>query len=99
VTAGSADLRPVALPTPLVTVWTGREARALRLAMRLTVREFARTLGVTDRVVSKWEAAGLAIQPRPFSQALLDTALARSGVAVKERFTALTLSPTPRGMG
>ena len=39
-----------------VLQWTGREVRALREARRMSVREFAAHLGVSDRMVSKWEA-------------------------------------------
>jgi transcriptional regulator with XRE-family HTH domain len=52
--------------------WTGREIRCMRQAMRLSVREFAGTLGVSERMVSKWEAAGSAITPRPAKQDVLD---------------------------
>lgn len=66
--------------------WTGQEAAALRCAMRLSLREFAARLGVSDRMVSRWEAAGRHIQPRPFTQALLDTALRRADDETVERF-------------
>lgn len=61
----------------MITVqkWTGREARALREAARMSVREFARRLGVSDRAVSKWEAGGEDVVPRPDSQGMLDTML------------------------
>ena len=42
-----------------VTQWSGREAKALRLARRMSVSAFAAHLGVSDRMVAKWEAAGL----------------------------------------
>ncbi|GAA2514429.1 SUMF1/EgtB/PvdO family nonheme iron enzyme [Pilimelia columellifera] len=66
--------------------WTGREARALREAARMTVRAFASHLGISDRTVSKWESRGAAIAPTPDSQALLDTALSRFDAAVQQRF-------------
>jgi transcriptional regulator with XRE-family HTH domain len=69
--------------------WTGREARALRLALRLSVRAFAEQLGVATRTVSKWEAGGIATVPRPDSQAILDTALARADAAAQKRFALL----------
>jgi formylglycine-generating enzyme required for sulfatase activity len=72
--------------TSSVPLWTGREVRALREARRMSVREFAAHLGVSDRMVSKWEAGGLAIRPRPINQAALDTSLARSAAEVKARF-------------
>jgi transcriptional regulator with XRE-family HTH domain len=73
----------------MVTVqsWSGSEARLLRAAMRLSIRDFAGHLGVSDRVISKWEAGGDDYCPRPDSQAVLDTALARSSDEVRARFT------------
>lgn len=46
-----------------VRKWSGRETRALREAKRMSVREFAAHLGVSDRAVSKWEAGGLIYIP------------------------------------
>jgi hypothetical protein len=51
--------------------------------MRLSVREFAHHLGVSDRMVSKWLAGAV---PRPDLQRVLDTALARSSAEVRERY-------------
>lgn len=75
----------------MITVrhWSGHEARALRLALRLSVRVFAECLGVAVRTVSKWEAGGLAIVPRPEAQAILDTALGRADAATQQRFVQL----------
>ena len=56
-----------------VPYWSGREVRALREARRMSVREFAAHLGISDRMVSKWEAGGDTIRPRPLNQAALDT--------------------------
>ncbi|GAA3394425.1 helix-turn-helix domain-containing protein [Cryptosporangium minutisporangium] len=72
-----------------VTHWTGREARALREALRLSIRDFAGRLGVAARTISNWEAGGTDIRPRPDMQAILDTALARASVAERERFSHL----------
>ncbi|MCP3821507.1 SUMF1/EgtB/PvdO family nonheme iron enzyme [Streptomyces sp. A3M-1-3] len=72
-----------------VVRWTGRETRALREAKRMTVRAFAAHIGVSDRMVSKWERGGEAIAPRLANQSALDTSLARSGPEVQERFAAL----------
>jgi transcriptional regulator with XRE-family HTH domain len=58
--------------------WSGREVRALRHATRMSLREFAQHLGVSHRMVSKWEAGGARIQPRPVNQSALDTRLARA---------------------
>jgi DNA-binding transcriptional regulator YiaG len=35
--------------------WTGREAKLLRQALRLSVRDLAARLGVGVRTVNKWE--------------------------------------------
>ncbi|WP_411574222.1 NB-ARC domain-containing protein [Streptomyces fradiae] len=75
--------------------WTGREARALRLAMRRSVRGFASYLSVSDRTVSNWEARGEEIVLAPDSQALLDTALERSDTGVRKRFWDSVGAPTP----
>ncbi|MET8850344.1 helix-turn-helix domain-containing protein [Amycolatopsis sp. NPDC004625] len=75
----------------MVTVlrWSGREARVLRDALRMSVRDFAAYLGVSDRTVSNWEAGGVDYQPRGESQAVLDTALDRASDDVKARFAAV----------
>lgn len=69
-----------------VGVWTGREVRLLRLARRMSVREFAAHLGISERMASKWEAADTQIQPRPVNQAALDTSLELAPDVVKRRF-------------
>ncbi|MFI1951129.1 helix-turn-helix domain-containing protein [Streptomyces xinghaiensis] len=66
--------------------WTGLEARALRLALRMSVRTFAEHLGVGVRTVSKWEKLLTATEPRPDTQAILDTALDRADTAAHLRF-------------
>lgn len=70
----------------MVPQWSGREVRALREARRMSVREFAKHLGVSDRMVSKWEASGGLINPRPLNQAALDTSLALATQEEKDRF-------------
>ncbi len=74
---------------PTVTRWTGVEVRGLRVALRYGVRGFADYLGVSDRMVSKWEARGSMITPRPVNQAALDVTLARADPAALYRFAAL----------
>jgi transcriptional regulator with XRE-family HTH domain len=81
--------RPIELAKPGPVVWTGRESAALRNARRMSVRAFAYHLGVSDRVVSKWEAGGPSIRPRPFNQAALDTSLARATPSERARFAAI----------
>ncbi len=76
--------------TAIVQLWSGREARALREAKRMSIKAFAAHLGVSERMVAKWEAAGETIHPRPVNQAALDTSLACSGADVQERFKRFT---------
>ncbi|MGH8966301.1 MAG: helix-turn-helix domain-containing protein, partial [Actinomycetes bacterium] len=66
--------------------WTGREAKLLRVALRLSVRDFAAHLGVGVRTVNKWEARQADITPLPYMQEVLDTALARASDEAKTRF-------------
>ncbi|XOZ86780.1 helix-turn-helix transcriptional regulator [Nocardia testacea] len=75
----------------MVGQWSGREARALREAKRMSIREFAAHLGVHERLVSKWEAGGDRVHPRPVNQAALDTCLARSDDVERTRFAAMTV--------
>src|SRR5690606_17637113 len=77
----------------VVRQWSGRETRALRDAKRMSIREFAAHLGVHERLVSKWEAGGSRVHPRPVNQAALDTSLARSDEVVRARFAALIDQP------
>lgn len=72
--------------TGTVHRWTGRETKQLREALRMTQRLFAEHLGVSDRAVAKWESGGADYVPRPETQALLDTALARTTSEERERF-------------
>jgi len=57
--------------------------------MRMSVRTFADHLGVAVRTISKWEHLGAATVPRPDTQAILDTALARCDPATQLRFEIL----------
>lgn len=77
-------------------MWTGEEAGALRRALRLSVRAYAEHLGVAVRTVSKWEHLGASVQPRPDTQAILDTALERASPAERLRFQALLAEASPR---
>lgn len=83
----------------MVSVWTGQEVAALRCAMRLSIRGFAERLGVSDRMVSRWEAAGRGIRPRPFTQSLLDTAVRLADDETRERFVVLLTLSSPEGGG
>ncbi|MEU5978404.1 hypothetical protein [Streptomyces sp. NPDC047315] len=77
--------------------WTGAEARALRRALRMSLRDFAPYLGVAPRTVSKWEKLRGDVVPRPDTQAILDTALARADAATHELFEAILARETPAG--
>src|SRR2546423_14637877 len=68
--------------------WSGRETRALREALRMSIRAFAGHLGVNERTVTKWEAGDSRLRLRPDTQAMLDTALARTTAEVQARFAA-----------
>lgn len=63
----------------------------------MSIREFAAHLGVHERLVSKWEAGGDRVHPRPVNQAALDTCLARSDDVERSRFAALTASASVSG--
>ncbi|MGH3309541.1 MAG: helix-turn-helix domain-containing protein [Streptomyces sp.] len=78
--------------------WSGLEAHALRLALRMSVRAFADHLGVAVRTVSKWDKLAAATEPRPDTQAILDTALARADAAAHLRFETL-LSESGKSLG
>jgi tetratricopeptide (TPR) repeat protein len=69
-----------------VQQWTGREASALKSALRLSVRDFAAQLGVSARAVSYWDRHGGKISLRPDTQSILDTALAGAPLDVHIRF-------------
>jgi formylglycine-generating enzyme required for sulfatase activity len=56
----------------------------------MSIREFAAHLGVSERMISKWEAGRENIRPRPVNQAALDTALARCDPDTQARFSFLT---------
>lgn len=66
--------------------WTSREIRALRLARRMTVEEFAAHLGVSARTVTRWERAHAPRHPRLVNQAALDTSLHQADQGTRERF-------------
>ncbi|MFR9750552.1 helix-turn-helix domain-containing protein [Nocardia sp. 004] len=83
----------------MIRHWSGREVRALRDAKRMSIREFAAHLGVHERLVSKWEAGGVRVHPRPINQAALDTSLDRSDEVVRARFAALIDQPVIASVG
>lgn len=69
----------------VVDTWTGRHASALRAALRLTIDQFAETLGTSARAVAKW-GADPSMVPLPELQSALDTLLAQSPEAAQQRF-------------
>jgi transcriptional regulator with XRE-family HTH domain len=69
-----------------IRIWSGREIRALREARRMSQRDFAAHLGISERMVAKWEAGGEKINPRPVNQSALDSSLAAAPPDVHERF-------------
>jgi transcriptional regulator with XRE-family HTH domain len=80
-----------------VRIWSGREVRAIREAKRMSIRSFAARLGVSERMVSKWEKAADSIHPRPVNQNALDSLLAASSVEVQTRFKLLIDAPVSEG--
>lgn len=72
-----------------IRIWSGREIRALREASRMSQRDFAARLGISERMVAKWEAGGDKINPRPVNQSALDSTLAAASPDVQARFEEL----------
>lgn len=70
----------------VVNRWTGHEAKALRLAKRMSLTAFAEHLGISERTLSTWESRGSASTIRQGNQAILDTSLMTSPPDVHERF-------------
>jgi transcriptional regulator with XRE-family HTH domain len=70
--------------------WTGVEVRMLRLARRMSMRKFAAHLGVSDRMVAKWEEGGANIRPREVNQKALDMSLARCTAEEVDRFESMS---------
>lgn len=76
-----------------VRIWSGREIRLLREAARMSQRQFAARLGVTDRMITKWESGGEKMNPRPINQSALDTFLSDASPDVQTRFQELLSLP------
>src|SRR5438045_8006724 len=72
-----------------VARWTGREAAALRLARRMSVRAYAARLGVTAATVSNWHSRAEHARLRMATQQILDTDLAQASADERERFRAI----------
>jgi hypothetical protein len=76
----------------VVDVWTGRHARALQRALRMTNERFAETLGTAVRTVATWHA-NPDREPTMEMQAALDTLLERASEHAQARFAKFTDSP------
>jgi hypothetical protein len=75
-----------------VTGWTGETACALQAALRMSNETFARHLQVNLRTVAGWHEKP-DTRPRPDTQQLLDSALARADKGAKDRFAVLRGEP------
>ncbi|MEU4385849.1 orotidine 5'-phosphate decarboxylase / HUMPS family protein [Promicromonospora sp. NPDC023805] len=74
---------------PMVAVvgqWTGREMKALRLARRLSQRQYAAHLGLSDVALSSAERKGTSVVLRMETQQILDTDFEQAPESVRERF-------------
>lgn len=71
--------------------WTGQEAASLRTALRMPITEFAAYLGIAEGTVSKWERKLEDVEPTPWMQQVLDTALERASAAAQDRFLLLAV--------
>lgn len=66
--------------------WTGRELKVLRLARRLSQRQYAAHLGMSDVALSNAERKGSEAVLRMETQQILDTDLEQASGTVLERF-------------
>lgn len=66
--------------------WSGREAGALRLARRMSVRAYAAHLGVAPATVGNWDSRGDRARLRTETQQLLDIDLGRAPDEIRQRF-------------
>lgn len=71
----------------VIDQWTGRHARALQAAMRLTSEAFAEHLGISPRTVAKWRKRPDMV-PSPQLQEALDTSLNLASPGAQTRFAA-----------
>ena len=74
--------------------WTGKDACALQVALRLSNEAFAERLGIGVRTVAGWHQKPT-LRPQSTMQQILDTALERATVAEQSRFTQLTAASEP----
>ncbi len=66
--------------------WTGVETAVLRRARSMSVRDFADHLGLSDRMISKWEQQGASVRPRPVNQDALNISMGRMNATGLLRF-------------
>ena len=78
-------IKPAVQATGPVREWTGREAVALRKALRMTEAKFARAVDVSPRTVANWHTKPETV-PRNAAQDMLDELLNGASPAVVERF-------------
>jgi DNA-binding transcriptional regulator YiaG len=69
------------VPVTTVDRWPGREAKLLRQALRLSIRDFAMRLGVGARTVNKWEAQRLWLTTSPDNRRLGETSQSKGRAA------------------
>lgn len=74
--------------------WTGRDATALRTALRLTTEAFAARLQVVPRTVAGWAEKPASV-PRAAQQRTLDTLLAGATAQARARFGELAGTENP----
>lgn len=80
--------------TVVVGQWTGQETRALREALRMTVDDFARHLGVAPETVAGWEHHHTSTPPPTMAtQAALDETLTLADSNTKARFLLILDTP------
>lgn len=72
----------------VVGTWTGRQADALRQALRMSNESFAQHLGVAPRTVAYWRKRPEVV-PRPAIQEALDAALEQASERTKAQFSLL----------
>lgn len=77
--------RPTVRASGPIREWTGRDAVALRKALRMTEAKFARAVGVSPRTVANWHTKPETV-PLNNAQDMLDELLNDADASVVERF-------------
>lgn len=83
-----AEPSPPGAPRLLAAVgqWTGKEARALRVALRMSLASFAQRITAGRTTVTDWEAAGENVVLSWAMQDALDEVLSQASDECKKRF-------------